>query len=201
MFLFVAVAMICMTNSGACAGERDTVTDPVADYALDAGSAFDSENPADVEALKSVRLMRMIYDLNSDGIKDVAVSDSFGGAWGNAGGEWKIYLGTKDGRYIPLKETFFFHPIAINIRRIEKGVSKITIYTRHNAAEGSLSEFRMTGSDIRLIRSKVIRPDDNPADKKEYDRLFSQPNKEPFPEFCMLQDYLEHNKCAWKTGY
>lgn len=181
------------------AGETNAVADPVADYAEDAASGYDLTNPLDVS--RPIRLILFIDDFDSDGIKDIAMSDSLGGAWGNAGGEWKIYLGRKDGKYVPFKQTIFFRPGEIDIQKIKNGTSKITIYARQNASEGGLSEFQMSSRDLRQIKSKVIRPDDNPADKMEYDRLFGPLNKQPIPEFCMLLDYLKQNKCTWKKGY
>ncbi len=87
------------------------------------------QDTSDLNYLKSVRLIRLIDNFDSDGIKYIAMSDSLGVAWGNAGGSWKIYLARKDSKYVPFKETFFFRPGAISIPPIKNGVSKITIFS------------------------------------------------------------------------
>ncbi len=201
-FLHITVLLLLWAGRINCFASGITeVSDPVADYAMKVGREFTpAKDSLHAEVLKNIRLVRFIADFDSDGIEDIAVSDTYNGAWGNAGGEWQIYLRKRNGKYVHFKETIFFHPLAINIEKIKKGLSKITIYGRHNASEGDLIVYHMTSKGMRTVKCKTIKPVENKADEDDYQQLFGRLYKEQISEVCMLADYLKYN-CNWRKGY
>src|SRR5262249_4198674 len=57
-------------------------------------------------------LLRILDDLDGDGVGALALSDS--STWGNAGGQWLLFRGQRDGGYV-YWGTLFFSPATLVI--------------------------------------------------------------------------------------
>ncbi len=180
------------------AGGSET-SDPVHEYARRIGQVLDPHNASDREILASLRLIRFVADFNGDGLADVALSNSLG--WGNAGGEWDLYLQVKGGRYAQCRQPIFFHPLAIHLAALKGGGVRLTVYSRLDARSGSLVEYRLNGCDRALQGRRRVRPQDDRGDEMEYQRLFGPLRKKPLSEYCLLAEFLADKGCAWKKGY
>jgi len=145
-------------------------------------------------------LVKIVRDFNNDGIGDIAISDTYD--WGNAGGDWDIFLGTKNKQYKYLGD-LGFHPDAIAFKPIEREASQITVYIHTSAGGGDLIHYRLSSKGIREIKRKSLVLD-NADDAKEfekYDQLFANVNKNPISVWCKLSDYLRDKNCRWQPGY
>lgn len=174
-----------------CFPSKDkAVSDPIGSFA----------NKIALQDTKDVRLVRIVSDVNNDNFIDIAISAS--SDWGNAGGNWDIYLGNNDGKYRFLAR-MFFHPLAISIQPIRKGTTRIITYIRHGAYSGNLIEHNLSSAGIERIKGKITKPGDGgvEADQKEHLELFGHLRNEPISEFCALSDYLKNKNCLWKKGY
>jgi hypothetical protein len=196
----IAALLILPAFLYAARADIKEITDPIKDYTTALRHQLNG-HASEEELIKSIRLIRFVADFNADGLTDVAVSDTYDGAWGSAGGEWQLYLQRKSGSYIPVGRPIFFHPLAIHIKPIEKGNSQITVYIRSNVAEGSLIQSEFSDKPVKQLGTRIMKPNVNEADKKEYEKLFGHRYNSPVSEFCMLSDYLEANTCKWRKGY
>lgn len=192
-----AFALIILMSLHSAQAEMNEIKDPIREYT----TSIKHQLTTNSNLLKSIRLIRFEADFNTDGLMDIAVSDTYEGAWGNAGGEWQLYLQTNTGNYIPVSRPIFFHPLAIHIKPVKKGHSQITVYIRSSVAEGSLIQYDFSDNNLKQLGTRLMKSNESEADKKEYERLFGHLYSSPVSEFCMLWDYLEANTCEWRKGY
>jgi hypothetical protein len=120
-------------------------------------------------------------DFNCDGRTDLALSDST--LWGNAGGEWGIYLKQDDGRYI-YTGSAFFHPLAFHIDKKTDGIGIMTVYHRAGGGDGALVKFEITRGSVKEVSSEAFRPSENDPDSLNYKRYQSL--------FAVLRDHPLH---------
>jgi len=139
-------------------------------YAQDTSTVIIVNNPFDhlVESYnknpnaEDMTLLKIEADFNNDGLLDIAVNGD--AEMGNAGTDWDIYLRTKDGKF-KLLDGMFFHPSAITIKPIKKGQARLIAYHRGDPNEGSIAEYLISSSGIKLIRRKKVHVKDNMADR------------------------------------
>jgi len=193
----VLVLFICVV-AGLGEQQRVEVDDPVQDYARRINQYYKPDDPSTAELLQTVHLVRFRADFNGDGQEDTAVSDTAG--WmKNEGGDWRLYLRYDNGRYTLFKQELHFHPLAIHLE--QKGQARITCYHRIDMESGALVVYTLSGSEVTELNRKVMKPEGNPEDEREYQRLFGQLYRNPASEFCVLGDYLEDKNCHWEKGY
>jgi hypothetical protein len=187
ILVFSAILFISMSFS-----QENIFDDPIK-------SLCGSEDTTDLEMYSGRLLVKINLDFNNDGIVDLAFSDTE--AWGNAGGDWTIYLGRKDGKFESIGEVFF-HPLAFKIQPIKYGISKMIIYRRAGGGEGDLIEYSISINGIKEIKSRLMKPDDK--SEKDYDiywKLFGDLYNNPKSTCCIMVDYIKNNNCKWYPGY
>lgn len=176
----------------AYAQSADTIKNPVEYYlkALESHSLL--QNPA------QHNICRLTADFNSDGLEDVAVSDSY--LCGAHACYWEIYLGLGNGTFSYFS-TLWFNNYAIEIDSVSKGISKIYIYDNAGGGKGDIIEYDLSSSKgIKKISQKRIYPETFPEneDDKYYKSIFTQP---PLTDSCInVSEYLEKNKTKRKSG-
>ena len=130
----------------------------------------------------SPRPIMIEADFNCDGKPDLALSDS--SLWGNAGGEWAIYLKQRDGRYL-YTGSAFFHPLAFHIDKKTDGIGIMTVYQRAGGGDGALVKFEVTKGSVEKVSSEAFRPSKNDPDSPNYKRYQSL--------FSVLRDHPLHH--------
>src|SRR5215510_10758857 len=93
-------------------------------------------------------LLRVRADLDGDGRRDLALSDS--STWGNAGGQWLLFRGQRDGGYV-YWGTLFFSPATLVIG---PRPGDLTAWVRVAASRGSLQAHRLGSETITLERER-----------------------------------------------
>jgi hypothetical protein len=172
--------------------QKKIVADPI-DF------QFRSYDTTEIEDYSNRILVKIILDFNNDGIDDIAISDTY--TWGNAGGDWDIYLGKKDGKY-EYFDVLFFHPLAFKVHPQKYGTSTMIIYRRAGGGEGDLIEYSISNSGIKEVKSRIMKPDnESEADYVEYWKLFGDLYKNPKSTCCRLSEYLKDKNCKWYPGY
>ena len=185
--------MICVLFYASSHAQRAIVDDPINDF------VEPYRDTTDVVDRDRRILVRIFADFNNDGIRDIALSDTY--HWGNAGSDWEIYLGRQDGKYEFLTEAFF-HPLAFRLEQIKKGNSKLIVYMRDNAVQGYLKEYEISSQGFKEISSRLLKTgDESSRDHAEYWQLFGHLYKKPVSECCKLYDYLQNPKVKWQLGY
>lgn len=140
-------------------------------------------------------LLRIRADLDNDGIADLALSES--STWGNAGGQWLLFRGQADGRYV-YWGTLFFSPGAAAVRPLERGVSELTLYVRLSATRGSVQVYRATSQGLSRVSERAVDLD-QPRDHDRANAL--RPPTSPLPvEYCKLLDFRQEPATCWRPG-
>ena len=141
-------------------------------------------------------ICRIITDFNSDGIKDLAFSDSY--LCGAHACSWEIYLGSKTGMFTYFQD-FWFNDFAIRIDSISNGISRIFIYDKASGGVGDFIEYNLSIADgIKKLSKKSIHPDseDNNEDRILYKKTFSHYQ---FEKSCInILDYLKTKIIVWE---
>ncbi len=142
------------------------------DYSLEKDPSMIPLEKIPEEPWRSRERYRLVADFNNDGIDDVALSYDTS-MFGNAGGQFFLYLGKGDGTYREIG-SFFAHPLAINLKKTITGEGTVTTYARSNAGSGFIVEERITSVGIFMVNRKLIQPGDAgvPEDQKLYGDLF-----------------------------
>ena len=95
-----AVALVVFVAGVAAAADR--LTDPTQAF-------VEGYDPSGNDFLANVPertvLLRIRADFDNDGVTDLALSDS--STWGNAGGQWLLFRGQRDGSYVYWGTRFF----------------------------------------------------------------------------------------------
>jgi hypothetical protein len=173
---------------------QDVVTDPVEDF------ASQYRDTSSIDHFNKMVLIKIVRDFNNDGINDIAVSET--SEWGNAGGEWDIYLGQADGHYKYLDQ-MIFHADGIAFLPLCQGISEVVTYIHGGAEEGDLVHYYLSDKGVSKISGRRI-VFNNPKDAEEYakyNQLFGNAYKRPMSVCCRLSEYLRNKNCNWQPGY
>jgi hypothetical protein len=152
-----------------------------------------------VNNLTKHNICKIEADFNSDGILDLAFSDTY--LCGAHACDWEIYLGLENESY-SFFSTLWFSNYAIKIDSISKGVSKIYVYDKAGGGIGDIIEYKLSLSEgIKEISSRIIYPNTSPEndDYKYYKEIFY---KSVLIDSCVnISDYLKTKKIHWKKAY
>lgn len=144
-------------------------------------------------------LIKIEYDFNNDHLTDLALSES--SSWGNAGGEWSIYLREANGNFRSIG-TLFFHPDAISLDLQQQSRSILRAYIRSNAGEGNLVTYSLSSTGLKKESERLLRPDEqHPSDQAIYTSLFEHSALTTAVSHCLLSDYLLKTTISWQPGY
>ncbi len=140
-------------------------------------------------------LLRIRADFDNDGIEDLALSDS--STWGNAGGQWLLFRGQPDHRYM-YWGTLLFSPGLATLRPLARGTSEMALYVRTSVSQGTLQVYRMTGAGV--IRTSEVSLDlERHSDRERYDAVAGSEPKLPV-EYCKLVEYRRDATHCWRPG-
>lgn len=144
-------------------------------------------------------MVRLVLDLDNDGLVDVALSDSY--KWGNAGGYWEFFLQRDDHKYYHVGSVLL-HPDAFRIEPVRRGVSRLLVYIRDGAGVGDLNEYEISADSVAFIStSRLYTGQGNPTGEKEYQRLFGYLRDNPLCECITMYGYLKDSTLPWHPGY
>ncbi len=184
------VAVLILIAVVAAAGER--LTDPTRTFV----EGYDpSGNDFFANLPERTVLPRIRADFDSDGITDLALSES--STWGNAGGQWLLFRGQSDGSYV-YWGTLFFSPGAAAVRLLARGTSEMALYVRMGISRGTVQVDRVTSGDISRV-SELSLDLERPSDRERYDTLF-QPDRKLPVEYCKLLEYRRDAANCWRPG-
>ncbi len=94
-------------------------------------------------------LLRIRADFDNDGVDDLALSDS--STWGNAGGQWLLFRGQRDGSYV-YWGTLFFAPGAAALRPVGRGEAELALYVRMSVSRGVVHVYRLTRLPVEYCK-------------------------------------------------
>jgi len=140
-------------------------------------------------------LLRIRADFDNDGVDDLALSDS--STWGNAGGQWLLFRGQRDGSYV-YWGTLFFAPGAAALRPVGRGEAELALYVRMSASRGVVHVYRLTSAEITRL-SAVSVDLDRPRDRERHDVLLRPVRQLPV-EYCKLLEYRRDAAHCWHPG-
>ena len=132
-------------------------------------------------------LLRIRADLDNDGIADLALSES--STWGNAGGQWLLFRGLADGRYV-YWGTLFFSPGSAAVRPLERGLSELTLTVRMSATRGSVQVYRATSQGIIRVSERAV----------DLANVLLPPTGTLPVEYCKLLEYRRDPATCWRPG-
>ncbi|MBN1423450.1 hypothetical protein JXA88_02735 [Candidatus Fermentibacteria bacterium] len=101
---------------------------------------------------------RMLADFNSDGIQDMALSCDMR-SFGNAGGQFTLYLGNATGKYRKYGE-FFAHTMAVSLEKIGTQV-RLWTYCRLGGWIGQIGYYEVFEDTLSEYHSITIHPGDS----------------------------------------
>jgi hypothetical protein len=185
-----AVALlVCISGMAARA---DQLTDPIQAF-------VEGYDPSGNDFLANVPertvLLRIRADFDNDGVDDLALSDS--STWGNAGGQWLLFRGQRDGSYV-YWGTLFFAPGAAALRPVGRGEAELALYVRMSASRGVVHVYRLTSAEITRL-SAVSVDLDRPRDRERHDVLLRPVRQLPV-EYCKLLEYRRDAAHCWHPG-
>lgn len=108
---------------------------------------------------------RIIYDFNNDGKPDIAFS--LNDTWGNAGGDWYIYLKQSHNKYqlaniyfkngkMKTSNKILFNPQTASIKKLQSGGTIFTIYNKLNCCSGNIEYYFIIKNKVCLYRWTAI---------------------------------------------
>lgn len=108
-------------------------------------------------------------DFNSDGRKDLAVTDSRMG--GTGGALWTLYLSRPDGRYTEVgnvtTKSNRFH-----ISRLNKGVGRLAVMTRGGPGDLAITFYNVSASALREVRTERVHLTEYRQDRTRIEEVF-----------------------------
>jgi hypothetical protein len=174
------------------AARADQLTDPIQAF-------VEGYDPSGNDFLANVPertvLLRIRADFDNDGVDDLALSDS--STWGNAGGQWLLFRGQRDGSYV-YWGTLFFAPGAAALRPVGRGEAELALYVRMSASRGVVHVYRLTSAEITRL-SAVSVDLDRPRDRERHDVLLRPVRQLPV-EYCKLLEYRRDAAHCWHPG-
>ena len=153
---------------------------------------------ASMQAQVTERPVVIETDFNCDGKKDLALSN--GSEWGNAGGDWGIYIRQSDGRF-RYAGSAFFHPLAFHIERAGDQTALMTVYQRAGGGDGSLVTYKITKNSVKQLSSERFRPSENKPDSpnhKRYEEMFSGLREHPLHRLYTSSEIVVDGQFATK---
>lgn len=191
--LLILFLILFLPHYYSYAQSADTIKNPADNYMKSLESDSLLQNPS------QHNICKITADFNSDGIKDIAVSDSY--LCGAHACYWEIYLGQGNGNFRYLS-TLWFNNYAIKIDSVSEGISNIYIYDKAGGGIGDILEYTLSSNDgIKKTKQKTIYPETFPEneDYKYYKSIFTQP---ALADSCInVAEYLKTKKIKWKSGY
>jgi hypothetical protein len=183
-------AVLLLVATAASAAER--LADPVRAFVEGydpSGNDFFANTP------ERTVLLRIRADLDGDGRKDLAVSDS--STWGNAGGQWLLFRAQADGTY-RYWGTLFFSPGAVMSLPFEQ---ELLVYVRTSVSRGSLIMYRFEPSGITRTDEEKVNLE-TPSDRERYEQRFPPGGGQGgLPvEHCKLMEYRRDPAGCWRPG-
>ena len=120
------------------------------------------EDPSAVPLLhdegQSAERYRILADFNGNGIMDMALSCSVS-LFGNAGGQFTVYIQNEDGRFRRLGE-FFGHPMALALERVGEKV-RLWTYVRGGGWIGQIGFYDVKEDGLSDYHGITIHPGDS----------------------------------------
>jgi hypothetical protein len=185
-----AVALLSVAAGTAAASER--LSDPARAFV----EGYDpSGNDFFANVPERTVLLRIRADFDNDGITDIALSES--STWGNAGGQWLLFRGQSDGKYV-YWGTLFFSPSAARVRTLAGGTSEMVLYVRKSVSRGTIHVYRVTSAGISPV-SDLSLDLDRPSDRERYNELLRLERQLPV-ESCRLLEYRQDAATCWRPG-
>jgi hypothetical protein len=150
-------------------------------FCLTCNSLYSAEDLHEDPSLKPItkvegrsgERIRISADFNGDGIKDMALSSDTT-TFGNAGGNFTIYLRTKLGEFRKLGD-IFLHPKAITI---ESGIGnpRIWVYIRSGGSSGKIGYHEIQKNGLSKFKGIAIYPGTGGTDmgRAIYSSVFSK---------------------------
>lgn len=99
-------------------------------------------------------------DIDGDGIADRLVSEPISN-FGSAGGNWEVFLGTKEGLVGVGK--VFAHPLALRTEKLSDSV-RIWVYLKNGGSSGRLGFYVLKEAKISDLTTIDISPGDGGTD-------------------------------------
>ncbi len=115
----------------------------------------------------------------------------------NAGGQWLLFRGQADGRYV-YWGTLFFGLGSAAVRPLERGLSDITLNVCMSATRGSVQVYRATSQGIIRVSERAVDLD-QASDHDRANVLAPPPSTLPV-EYCKLLEYRRDPATCWRPG-
>jgi hypothetical protein len=183
------VASLVLLFVAGVVSAADRLSDPTHDFVEGydpSGNDFFANTP------ERTVLLRIRDDLDGDGVADLALSES--STWGNAGGQWLLFHGQRDGGYV-YWGTLFFSSGAMSIGR-QPG--ELSAYVRTSVSRGSLQVHQLGPGAITLARERSLDLE-RQADRATYEAALAA-GRRPAVEHCKLLDYRRDSTGCWRPG-
>jgi hypothetical protein len=160
---------------------------------LDFISAFeDSMYQGD---LNGVRVCKINFDFNFDGLQDIALTNSR--FWGAHIIPWEIYLGIDNNNYQFLDE-LWFHNDAVRFDSLSNGKSKVIVFDRAGGANVDIVEYLLSKEGINQIERNTL----NFEDFEGMNDAFVKFRFPKLKDSCItITDYLMNKNIEWREGY
>jgi hypothetical protein len=185
----VTIASLALALVAAAALAADRLHDPTREFV---GGYDPSQNDFFANTPERTVLLRIRDDFDGDGVVDLALSES--STWGNAGGQWLLFRGENDGRYV-YWGTLFFSSGAVIVGP-QRG--ELTAYVRTSASRGSLQVHRLTPDGVTLARKRPLDLE-RQADRTAYETALAAGHR-PAVEHCKLLEYRRDPTGCWRPG-
>ncbi len=120
------------------------------------------EDPSAVPLLhdegQSAERYRILADFNGNGIMDMALSCSVS-LFGNAGGQFTVYIQNEDGRFRRLGQ-FFGNPMALALERVGENI-RLWTYVRGGGWIGQIGFYKVKEDGLSEYHGVTIHPGDS----------------------------------------
>ena len=187
-FLYPQDSSIVITLDGIFA-EKYITNNPEQDFL----SAFeDTLFQSDIDKHK---VCKINYDFNFDGIKDIALTDSY--LWGAHIGPWEIYLGIENSKYSFIGE-LWFHNDAVKFDSLSYGKSNVTVFDRTGSADVYIVVYILSKDSIKQIKRNRLHFESF----EKMNEAFKKYKFQTLKDSCIsVKDYLENKKIEWIEEY
>ena len=105
------------------------------------------------ENFNGVRVCKIIFDFNFDGIQDIALTNSR--LWGAHIQPWEIFLGMDNNKY-QLLDALWFHNDAVRFDSLSSGKSKVIVFDRAGGAIVDIVEYLLSKEGINQIKRNTL---------------------------------------------
>ncbi len=138
---------------------------------------------------------RILGDFNNDGIEDMALSNVIS-SFGNAGGNFEIYLRDQQGNFI-LHGSMFCHPLAIAVENSPKN-PRIWAYLRSGGGSGRIGYYEVKKQGLTQFQGITIYPGDGGTEISNHTyRVLGKTDS----KLTIEKSTTTNGKVQWKPGY